>query len=162
MLKLKPMLERWLHDTDMQGANGGSLNVSIPNGQTHNPLLNTQSHLPNNCIPNLISPGIESICKRRKKRTSIETQTRVNLERAFILNQKPTFEEIAELADKLNMEKEVVRVWFCNRSVDFDAKFKTYLHLMICFLILCNRRQKQRRSSDFPVSCSSGELTSTF
>jgi len=127
MLKLKPMLERWLHDTDMAGANGGSLNVQLTNGQSHNTMINNQTHLPNNCIPNhLISPNLESICKRRKKRTSIETQTRVNLERAFMLNQKPTFEEIAELAEKLNMEKEVVRVWFCNR------------------------RQKQRRSSDFP------------
>lgn len=113
MLKLKPMLERWLHDTDMVG-NGTSLNVNnaIPNGQTHNQLVNSQPHIPNNCLSNLISPGIESICKRRKKRTSIETQVRVSLERAFMCNQKPTFEEIAELADKLNMEKEVVSLFF--------------------------------------------------
>lgn len=30
-------------------------------------------------------------------------------------NQKPTSEEITMIADQLNMEKEVIRVWFCNR-----------------------------------------------
>merc|ERR1712079_273925 len=53
--------------------------------------------------------------RRRKKRTSIETTVRIALERAFNQNPKPTSEEIAYVADSLNMEKEVVRVWFCNR-----------------------------------------------
>lgn len=30
-------------------------------------------------------------------------------------NQKPTSEEILLMAEQLNMEKEVIRVWFCNR-----------------------------------------------
>lgn len=30
-------------------------------------------------------------------------------------NQKPTSEEILLLAEQLSMEKEVIRVWFCNR-----------------------------------------------
>lgn len=30
-------------------------------------------------------------------------------------NQKPTSEEILLIAEQLNMEKEVIRVWFCNR-----------------------------------------------
>lgn len=30
-------------------------------------------------------------------------------------NQKPTSEEITMIADQLSMEKEVIRVWFCNR-----------------------------------------------
>lgn len=34
----------------------------------------------------------------------------------FLLqNQKPTSEEILLIAEQLNMEKEVIRVWFCNR-----------------------------------------------
>lgn len=53
--------------------------------------------------------------RRRKKRTSIETTVRGALEKAFNLNPKPTSEEITSLADRLSMEKEVVRVWFCNR-----------------------------------------------
>lgn len=57
----------------------------------------------------------EAIGRRRKKRTSIETSVRGALEKAFLINPKPTSEEIASLADRLCMEKEVVRVWFCNR-----------------------------------------------
>lgn len=53
--------------------------------------------------------------RKRKKRTSIETNVRVSLERAFMMNPKPTSEEILALADNLYMEKEVVRVWYCNR-----------------------------------------------
>ncbi|XP_041331991.1 POU domain, class 2, transcription factor 2-like, partial [Pyrgilauda ruficollis] len=30
-------------------------------------------------------------------------------------NQKPTSEEILGMAEQLHMEKEVIRVWFCNR-----------------------------------------------
>uniref|UniRef100_A0A3B4GSI8 POU domain protein n=1 Tax=Pundamilia nyererei TaxID=303518 RepID=A0A3B4GSI8_9CICH len=53
--------------------------------------------------------------RRRKKRTSIETNVRIILERNFSTNQKPTSEEILLMAEQLNMEKEVIRVWFCNR-----------------------------------------------
>lgn len=57
----------------------------------------------------------ETIGRRRKKRTSIENSVRGALEKAFVVNPKPTSEEISQLADRLCMEKEVVRVWFCNR-----------------------------------------------
>lgn len=57
----------------------------------------------------------EAIGRRRKKRTSIETSVRVALEKAFFINSKPTSQEITNLADNLCIEKEVVRVWFCNR-----------------------------------------------
>ncbi|XP_074926805.1 POU domain, class 2, transcription factor 2 [Chelonoidis abingdonii] len=53
--------------------------------------------------------------RRRKKRTSIETNVRFALEKSFLANQKPTSEEILLIAEQLNMEKEVIRVWFCNR-----------------------------------------------
>lgn len=33
----------------------------------------------------------------------------------LLQNQKPTSEEILLIAEQLNMEKEVIRVWFCNR-----------------------------------------------
>ncbi|KAL1139794.1 hypothetical protein AAG570_006771 [Ranatra chinensis] len=89
MCKLKPLLQKWLSDAD------NSLNN--PNALS-NPLTTP-----------------EAIGRRRKKRTSIETSVRVALERAFLQNPKPTSEEIAMLADSLAMEKEVVRVWFCNR-----------------------------------------------
>ncbi|XP_022254151.1 POU domain, class 2, transcription factor 3-like [Limulus polyphemus] len=89
MCKLKPLLQRWLEDAD------ASLN---------NPALHT--HVNN-------SP--DAIGRRRKKRTSIETNVRVMLERAFKQMPKPTSDEITMLARSLAMDKEVVRVWFCNR-----------------------------------------------
>ncbi|XP_051161287.1 POU domain protein 2-like isoform X2 [Leptopilina boulardi] len=89
MCKLKPLLQKWLEDAD------NSLNN--PNSLT-NPMTTP-----------------EAIGRRRKKRTSIETSVRLALEKAFCQNPKPTSEEITMLADSLAMEKEVVRVWFCNR-----------------------------------------------
>ncbi|CRK86338.1 CLUMA_CG000079, isoform A [Clunio marinus] len=95
MCKLKPLLQKWLLDAD-----GSLMGNSAIFGNSG---LTTQLTTP------------ETIGRRRKKRTSIETNVRVSLERAFIMNPKPTSEEIANLADSLGMEKEVVRVWYCNR-----------------------------------------------
>ncbi|XP_077584024.1 POU domain, class 2, transcription factor 1-like isoform X1 [Stigmatopora nigra] len=95
MCKLKPLLEKWLNDAENLTSDQGLSNPSA-----------------------LGSPGmgIEGINRRRKKRTSIETNIRVALEKSFLeQNQKPTSEEITMIADQLNMEKEVIRVWFCNR-----------------------------------------------
>ncbi|KAL7301416.1 hypothetical protein TKK_0005858 [Trichogramma kaykai] len=89
MCKLKPLLQKWLEDADNSLNNPNSLS---------NPMTTP-----------------EAIGRRRKKRTSIETSVRIALEKAFMQNPKPTSEEITALADNLAMEKEVVRVWFCNR-----------------------------------------------
>lgn len=95
MCKLKPLLQKWLEDADSSMSNPGGM------------------FGPNTLSNPLTTP--ETIGRRRKKRTSIETTVRVALEKAFLLNPKPTSEEISTLADQLCMEKEVVRVWFCNR-----------------------------------------------
>ncbi|XP_047513599.1 silk gland factor 3-like isoform X2 [Pieris napi] len=89
MCKLKPLLQKWLEDADssLPGSGGAALGAGLA----------------------------EAVGRRRKKRTSIESGVRVALEKAFLHNPKPTSEEIAALADSLCMEKEVVRVWFCNR-----------------------------------------------
>ncbi|XP_055086399.1 POU domain, class 2, transcription factor 1b isoform X1 [Periophthalmus magnuspinnatus] len=95
MCKLKPLLEKWLNDAD---------------NLTSDQALSSPSALGS---PGM---GLEGINRRRKKRTSIENHIRVALEKSFLeQNQKPTSEEITMIADQLNMEKEVVRVWFCNR-----------------------------------------------
>ncbi|XP_055086401.1 POU domain, class 2, transcription factor 1b isoform X3 [Periophthalmus magnuspinnatus] len=94
MCKLKPLLEKWLNDAD---------------NLTSDQALSSPSALGS---PGM---GLEGINRRRKKRTSIENHIRVALEKSFLENQKPTSEEITMIADQLNMEKEVVRVWFCNR-----------------------------------------------
>ncbi|XP_037831831.1 POU domain, class 2, transcription factor 2 isoform X2 [Kryptolebias marmoratus] len=95
MCKLKPLLEKWLSDAEMM-----AVDSMLPSPSSiSSPLL-----------------GIEGLPgRRRKKRTSIETNVRMVLERNFSSNQKPTSEEILLMAEQLNMEKEVIRVWFCNR-----------------------------------------------
>ena len=64
------------------------------------------------------SVGIDKIAaqgRKRKKRTSIEISIKGALEQAFIKNPKPAAQDLAQLSDSLQLEKEVVRVWFCNR-----------------------------------------------
>ncbi|KAK7893594.1 hypothetical protein WMY93_022746 [Mugilogobius chulae] len=53
--------------------------------------------------------------RKRKKRTSIEVSVKGALESHFLKCPKPSAQEISSLADNLQLEKEVVRVWFCNR-----------------------------------------------
>ncbi|XP_048058791.1 POU domain, class 2, transcription factor 2 isoform X9 [Megalobrama amblycephala] len=95
MCKLKPLLEKWLSDAETMAID----NMLPSPSSLSSPLLGFEG-----------LPG-----RRRKKRTSIETNVRIALERNFISNQKPTSEEILLMAEQLNMEKEVIRVWFCNR-----------------------------------------------
>ncbi|CAF90832.1 unnamed protein product, partial [Tetraodon nigroviridis] len=62
--------------------------------------------------------GIDKIAaqgRKRKKRTSIEVSVKGALESHFLKCPKPSAQEISTLADGLQLEKEVVRVWFCNR-----------------------------------------------
>lgn len=53
--------------------------------------------------------------RRRKRRTSIGVGAKETLERHFVTQPKPSSSEITKVADALNLDKEVVRVWFCNR-----------------------------------------------
>ncbi|XP_016141834.1 POU domain, class 2, transcription factor 1-like isoform X8 [Sinocyclocheilus grahami] len=95
MCKLKPLLEKWLNDAE---------------NQTSDQALSSPGSLGSAGL------GLEGLNRRRKKRTSIETNIRVALEKSFLeQNHKPTSEEVTMIADQLNMEKEVIRVWFCNR-----------------------------------------------
>nr|XP_031526265.1 POU domain, class 2, transcription factor 3 isoform X1 [Vicugna pacos] len=91
MCKLKPLLEKWLNDAESSPSDPS---VSAPSSY---PTLS------------------EVFGRKRKKRTSIETNIRLTLEKRFQDNPKPSSEEISMIAEQLSMEKEVVRVWFCNR-----------------------------------------------
>lgn len=90
MCKLKPLLEKWLSDAE------NSPSDSMPSQTTLPPLM-------------------EGYGRKRKKRTSIETNIKLTLEKRFLDNPKPNSEEITLISEQLSMEKEVVRVWFCNR-----------------------------------------------
>ncbi|XP_060768298.1 POU domain, class 2, transcription factor 3 isoform X1 [Neoarius graeffei] len=90
MCKLKPLLEKWLSDAE-----------NSPSDSMANPAT--------------LPPLMEGYGRKRKKRTSIETNIKLTLEKRFLDNPKPNSEEITLISEQLSMEKEVVRVWFCNR-----------------------------------------------
>eukprot|EP00064_Thunnus_orientalis_P019278 superscaffoldBa00004754_g19394 len=90
MCKLKPLLEKWLSDAE-----------NSPSDSMNNPIA--------------LPPLMEGYGRKRKKRTSIETNIKMTLEKRFLDNPKPNSEEITMISEQLSMEKEVVRVWFCNR-----------------------------------------------
>ncbi|VDL90616.1 unnamed protein product [Schistocephalus solidus] len=85
MCKLKPLLQKWLHEADCSTGTTSSLDKITTQG------------------------------RKRKKRTSIEVGVKGVLEGHFIKQPKPAAMDITQLADALGLEKEVVRVWFCNR-----------------------------------------------
>ncbi|KAM9728960.1 POU domain, class 2, transcription factor 3 isoform 3-T3 [Menidia menidia] len=89
MCKLKPLLEKWLSDAENSPSDSMSSSTSMP--------------------------LLEGYGRKRKKRTSIETNIKLTLEKRFHDNPKPNSEEITLISEQLSMEKEVVRVWFCNR-----------------------------------------------
>lgn len=85
MCKLKPLLQKWLDEADSTTGTATSIDKLAAQG------------------------------RKRKKRTSIEVSVKSMLEQHFLKQPKPAANEISGLADSLQLEKEVVRVWFCNR-----------------------------------------------
>ncbi|XP_067852731.1 POU domain, class 3, transcription factor 4-like [Heptranchias perlo] len=85
MCKLKPLLNKWLEEADSTTGSPTSIDKIAAQG------------------------------RKRKKRTSIEVSVKGALETHFLKCPKPAAQEISGLADSLQLEKEVVRVWFCNR-----------------------------------------------
>ncbi|XP_077465207.1 POU domain, class 3, transcription factor 4-like [Stigmatopora argus] len=85
MCKLKPLLNKWLEEADSTTGSSSSIDKIAAQG------------------------------RKRKKRTSIEVSVKGVLETHFLKCPKPSAPEITSLADTLQLEKEVVRVWFCNR-----------------------------------------------
>merc|ERR1719211_498619 len=87
MCKLKPLLQKWLAEAD--STTGTSANID----------------------------KIAAQGRKRKKRTSIEVSIKQTLEQHFLKSPKPSAQEITLLAEQLGLDKErqVVRVWFCNR-----------------------------------------------
>lgn len=73
------------------------------NHHSHNHHHNTSSHHNN------------SSQDRKRKRTSIATPEKRSLEAYFALQPRPSGEKIAQIAEKLDLKKNVVRVWFCNQ-----------------------------------------------
>ncbi|KAJ8400181.1 hypothetical protein AAFF_G00398750 [Aldrovandia affinis] len=86
--KLKPVLERWLAEAELWNQKGQQNLMEFVGGEPS---------------------------KKRKRRTSFTPQAIDVLNTYFEKNALPTGQEITEIAKELNYDREVVRVWFCNR-----------------------------------------------
>ncbi|KAM6056203.1 POU domain, class 4, transcription factor 3 [Chlamydotis macqueenii] len=60
-------------------------------------------------------PQLLAGAERKRKRTSIAAPEKRSLEAYFALQPRPSSEKIAAIAEKLDLQKNVVRVWFCNQ-----------------------------------------------
>ncbi|NP_001161509.1 BRN3 transcription factor [Saccoglossus kowalevskii] len=61
------------------------------------------------------NPDIFSNGEKKRKRTSIAAPEKRSLEAYFAVQPRPSSEKIAAIAEKLDLKKNVVRVWFCNQ-----------------------------------------------
>ncbi|KAM8981324.1 POU domain, class 6, transcription factor 1 isoform 3-T7 [Sarcophilus harrisii] len=86
--KLKPVLEKWLNEAELRNQEGQQNLMEFVGGEPS---------------------------KKRKRRTSFTPQAIEALNSYFEKNPLPTGQEITEIAKELNYDREVVRVWFCNR-----------------------------------------------
>lgn len=86
--KLKPVLEKWLMEAELRNQEGQQNLMEFVGGEPS---------------------------KKRKRRTSFTPQAIEALNAYFEKNPLPTGQEITEIAKELNYDREVVRVWFCNR-----------------------------------------------
>uniref|UniRef100_A0A6J0V8F4 POU domain protein n=1 Tax=Pogona vitticeps TaxID=103695 RepID=A0A6J0V8F4_9SAUR len=80
--------------------------------------------------------------RKRKRRTTISIAAKEALESHFAEQSKPSSQEIMRMAEGLNLEKEVVRVWFCNRR-QREKRVKTSLHQNTFSSIIKDHQQCQ-------------------
>ena len=88
MMALRPVLHAWLDEAEAQ-ARDSRADPAAP------------SVLPDD--------------EKKRKRTSIAAAEKRSLEAYFSVQPRPTGEKIAAIAEKLDLKKNVVRVWFCNQ-----------------------------------------------
>jgi len=86
--KIKPVLERWMAEAEERYKNG---------------------------VQNLTDFIGSEPSKKRKRRTSFTPQALELLNQYFERNTHPTGTEMTELSERLNYDREVIRVWFCNK-----------------------------------------------
>jgi class 4 POU domain transcription factor len=98
MVALKPVLQSWLEfaEAEMRQRKKDEMNGTM---------IGLSGHISSN----------GSLIDKKRKRTSIAAQEKRFLESCFIQQQRPSGERIAQIADKLDLKKNVVRVWFCNQ-----------------------------------------------
>jgi class 4 POU domain transcription factor len=140
MVALKPVLQSWLEqaeqDARMKRKNEevmsisssttnssncssiGSLSSSNNNNNNNNNgniNLNGNMHSLTNGLDRNCNNSVNGNSDRKRKRTSIAAPEKRSLEAFFSVQPRPSGEKIAQIAEKLDLKKNVVRVWFCNQ-----------------------------------------------
>uniref|UniRef100_A0A1I8ETC7 POU domain protein n=1 Tax=Wuchereria bancrofti TaxID=6293 RepID=A0A1I8ETC7_WUCBA len=145
MCKLRPLLKEWLEDAEAALANGATISDLLdapskeptpqyPTSVIHLPLNNNKpsslmsvnassgNKMPSDESP---SPNGSTVCssgagggvplKKRRKRTNLDLAQRSALDAYFDMNPRPDHDRMAEIAELVGLDRDVVRVWFCNR-----------------------------------------------
>ncbi|EYB96283.1 hypothetical protein Y032_0151g2793 [Ancylostoma ceylanicum] len=109
MCKLRPLLKEWLEGQEAAVANGVNVEelrtIEIAKEKVEECVEEVPIHVSNS----------EPIMKRRRKRTNLDLSQRKSLDNFFLANPRPGHEEMVRIANALDLERDVVRVWFCNR-----------------------------------------------
>uniref|UniRef100_A0AC35GJN1 POU domain protein n=1 Tax=Panagrolaimus sp. PS1159 TaxID=55785 RepID=A0AC35GJN1_9BILA len=109
MCKLRPPIEQWITGIESAIESGISLDQlhrACKNGDFWPSEQQSDADVNSNLVPPL---------RKRRKRTSLDASQRLALDSYFDVNQRPDNAQMADIAKTLDLEFEVVRIWFCNR-----------------------------------------------
>ncbi|VDD77126.1 unnamed protein product [Mesocestoides corti] len=119
--RIKPVLERWL--AELEGRRGGdqTLPTSVAHGDGGSVCDSLSSSQDDETIYRLESESEEASAaiRKRKSRTNFSVDALDRLNHEFATNTHPSGTRISQLANQLNYDREVIRVWFCNKRQSF-------------------------------------------
>ena len=109
MCKLKPILAAWMEVADKED---------------YKPCVGWAS---NRFCARVDVTNLDRVQRQRRRRAVFEKNVLITLEKAFNANPRPTVEELDCISESLQFEKEIVRIWFCNRRAKIQRALKTKL-----------------------------------
>uniref|UniRef100_UPI00358ED73E POU domain, class 6, transcription factor 1-like n=1 Tax=Myxine glutinosa TaxID=7769 RepID=UPI00358ED73E len=120
--KIKPVLERWMAEAEArQQAGIGSLGdiaseSSRPGGDGGSGVVCGEGGTASGIgTAGIMTTGMRDSLKKRKRRTSFTPQALDLLHVHFERNTHPSGHEMTEISEQLHYDREVIRVWFCNK-----------------------------------------------
>lgn len=111
MIALKPVLHSWLEQAEADARFKKRNEETMSGSSITNSNLSSSSSM---MSVNVVNQS-RDLGERKRKRTSIAAPEKRSLEAFFSVQPRPSGEKIAQIADKLDLKKNVVRVWFCNQ-----------------------------------------------
>ncbi|VDK37148.1 unnamed protein product [Taenia asiatica] len=119
--RIKPVLERWL--AELEGRRPGDQIIPRPTrlGDKNSVCGSVGSSPEDSGLYRADCESDESCAgvKKRKSRTNFSADALERLNHEFNINMHPSGTRISQLANQLNYDREVIRVWFCNKRQSF-------------------------------------------